>query len=192
MIWKFIASIAARTSVSWWLIRRAQRTPYTPIMSRDGTDLYMQRWWLFNPYGKDADGEPTPAPLPWLPSVRIHHIIRPDVDRHLHDHPWNARTIVLSGWYVEERPVSACDASDIANHGGFLKPADDGVRIELYRNRGYTGRLLFGEYHRISRVSPGGVYTMFITWRKRGTWGFLVDGKKVPWREYINQSEQSS
>lgn len=174
MIWKLIASIASRPRVAWWLVRRAQRTPYSPIMSRDGTDVYMQRWWLFNPYGKDDQGEPTPARLPWLPSVRIHHIIRPDIDRHLHDHPWNARTIVLAGWYVEEREP---------------EPYSPLRRAVYARHKGYTGRLLFGQYHRISRVSPGGVYTLFITWRQRGTWGFLVDGQKVPWREYLDNTE---
>ena len=57
---------------------------------------------------------------------------------------------------------------------------------EIYkRTAGYTGRLLFGQYHRISEVSPGGVWTLFITGRKRGTWGFLVNGNKVPWRTYL-------
>jgi hypothetical protein len=29
------------------------------------------------------------------------------------------------------------------------------------------------------------VWTLFITWRYQGTWGFDVDGSKVPWREYL-------
>lgn len=185
MIWKLLASIASRTEVTWWLIQRAQRTPYTPIMSRDGCDLYMQRWWLFNPYGKDEQGEPTPARFAWLPSIRIHHIIRPDIDRHLHDHPWNARTIVLSGWYAEERPFDP----DSSEPDTFQFVSAGEIRERFLRTRGYTGRLLFGQYHRISNVSPGGVYTLFITWRKRGTWGFQVDGKKVPWREYLDMKD---
>jgi len=51
-------------------------------------------------------------------------------------------------------------------------------RAVLNRNAGYTGPLLFGQYHRISKVSPGGVWTLFITGRKRGTWGFQVNGKR--------------
>lgn len=182
MIWQRLASIASRTEITWWLIRRAQRTPYTPIMSRDGRDLYMQRWWLLNPYGKDEQGEPTPARFSWLPSVRIHHILRPDNDRHLHDHPWNARTIVLQGWYEEERPTS----SNTGQVPDEIVKVGNQLRDVFKRRQGYTGRLLFGEYHRISEVSPGGVYTLFITWRKRGMWGFQVDGKKVPWREYLD------
>jgi hypothetical protein len=90
--------------------------------------------------------------------------MEPDHDRHLHDHPWNARTFILHGWYLEENPgdtIRFCDA-------------------------GYTGRLLFGQYHRIEAVSPGGVLTVFVTWKYRGTWGFMVDGKKIPYYDYLN------
>lgn len=156
LLWGAIASIVSRPRVANWLIRRAQRTPYYPIASRDGADVYMDRWWLLNPYS-----EQVPARWP-LPSIRIHHIMRPDNAPHQHDHPWNARTVILRGWYHEVR--------------------QDRFYV---RAQGYTGRLLFGEYHHISEVSPGGVWTLFFTWRKRGTWGFNVDGVKVPWRTYL-------
>ena len=62
---------------------------------------------------------------------------------------------------------------------------DNILRAGFVRERGYTGRLLFGQYHRIRRVPAEGAWTLFITWRKQGTWGFLVDGAKVPWRKYL-------
>lgn len=174
-IWKIIARIVTRPAVTQWLISRAQRTPYTHITSADGTSVYMGRWWLFNPY-------PGPSSYTrngwrdWLPSVRVHHIKRADQDRHLHDHPWNARTIVLRGWYEEEskahNPEWFC----------FVNGEKRGIAT---RFKGYTGRLLFGQYHRISAVPTDGVWTLFFTWRKRGTWGFDVDGNKVPWRDYL-------
>lgn len=55
----------------------------------------------------------------------------------------------------------------------------------ISRQPGSTALLRFGEYHRIRYVPPEGAWTLFITWRKRGTWGFWVDGRKVPWREYL-------
>lgn len=181
ILWQIIARIlSSHPRLVDWIIRRAQRTPYTHITSADGSSVYMGRWWLFNPYGRDANDEQTPARFPWLPSVRIHHICRADQDRDLHDHPWNARTIVLRGWYREEWPFDK-----------YTPPAEairfvDRRLLGIYkRNAGYTGRLLFGQYHRISEVSPGGVWTIFITGRKRGTWGFLVKDKKVPWRTYL-------
>lgn len=172
-LWRLMALIVTIPAVTDWLIARARRTPYSNITSRDGTDVYMVRLWLFNPYGKDANGDPAPARWPRLPSIRLHHILRADDDFHCHDHPWNARTIVLERGYDEERPTSVADA----------------VRTVHYRQRGYTGRILFGQYHRISHVPPEGVWTMFITWEKQGTWGFLVDGQKVPWRQYLAARE---
>lgn len=96
---------------------------------------------------------------------RIHHIAQPDNDRHLHDHPWNARTIILNGGYIEE----------------ILLP--DGTTQLCVRRTGYTGRIGFGMYHRIVSVEPFTV-TLFITDNKQGEWGYLVDGKKVPYYEY--------
>jgi hypothetical protein len=164
LIWRVIAAIVSTERVGDWLIKRAMRTPYTHIMSVDGSEIYMGRWWLFNPY--PASGEAKRFGWGWLPSVRIHHIMREDDDRHLHDHPWNARTILLEGWYTEQRQHLV-------------------LKYNRTRTKGYTGRLLFGEYHRITAVPEVGVWTLFITWKQRGTWGFDVDGVKVPWREYL-------
>lgn len=181
MIWKLLAFIASRPAIANWLIERAQRTPYEHIQSLDGNERYMGRWWLFNPYPHGSDGDH--RRIAWLPSVRIHHICREDQDRHLHDHPWNARTIILRGWYNEERPF---DPADPLPEGSVYGLQVNGqLRQQFFREHGYTGRLLFGQYHRITAVSPGGVWTLFIVGRKRGTWGFQVDGKKVPWREYL-------
>lgn len=156
-MWRFIAKIIARPAVAGWLIQRAMRTPYVHLPD------YMDRFWLFNPY-EDADGRRDIQG--WLgrrlPSIRLHHILREDLADHLHDHPWDARTIILSGWYREW--------------------TEEGVYL---RRPGDTRRILFGEYHHISEVSPGGVWTLFITWKYRGTWGFKVDGVKIPYREYL-------
>jgi hypothetical protein len=184
VIWRLVAAIASRPMVALWIVRRAQRTPYFHIMSADGNNCYMGRWWLFNPYGRTADGEQGPARYKWLPSVRVHHIMRADLDRHLHDHPWNARTIILRGWYREERPLRTCNTRDLVWHCSSTVRRNGDEHAVLDRSAGYTGRLLFGQYHRISHVPDEGVWTLFITWKKRGTWGFDVDGVKVPHREY--------
>lgn len=181
LIWRGIAAIITRPAIARRLIARAKRTPYFHLTRPDGS-VYMERFWLFNAYQARSDGEG--KRWPWLPSIRIHHIAEPDRDLHLHDHPWNARTIVLDGWYVEERPWDALDDGVAASVDGMVQ-SEDGTRGLFNRARGYTGRLLFGEFHRIAAVSSGGVWTLFITWGTRGTWGFDVDGEKVPWRDYL-------
>ena len=157
LIWRIVAHIVSKPDTGARIVARAMHTPYRHITSADGKDTYMYRWWLFNPY--DEQGR---ARWAWLPSIRVHWIKRADRDRHLHDHPWDARTIILNGWYVEQRGQE-----------------------RLYRRIGYTGRLLFGQFHRIAYVPYEGVWTLFFTWKKQGTWGFLVDGKKVPYKEYL-------
>ena len=156
--WAFISWFVSRERVRDYLIKRAMRTPYSHLPG------YMDRYWLFNAYDKVNGNEVTP--IKWLPSIRIHHILRRDDDRHMHDHPWDARTIILDGHYIERR---------LGQEGIFL-----------IRKRGDTASLKFGEYHTITYVPDGGVWTLFITFGYKGTWGFLVDGKKVQWRDYLD------
>jgi hypothetical protein len=166
-MWKLIAKLVAKPSMTARLIERAKRTPYSHL-TKDG-GVYMERYWLFNPYPVSSENQSRLRAM--LPSIRLHRIMRPDNERHMHDHPWNARTIILRGWYVEVRreetgPYRIVDAMHL-------------------RQAGDTARIDFGQYHRINEISEGGVWTMFITWKYRGTWGFLVNGKKVPWRTYL-------
>ena len=169
--WAAIAWFVTRPAITNWLVRKAVKTPYTHIMSASGKTCYMERYWLFNAYRNDAQGNQLPARWRWLPSVRLHLIREPDRDRHLHDHPWNARTIILEGWYYE-----------------LL--SDESTQV---LERGQTKKILFNEYHRILAIKKPSVATLFFTWRYRGTWGFLVDGKKVPHREYLaNENRQPS
>ncbi len=179
LFWKLICKIVSRPAVVDWLIRRAMRTPYFHILCPDGS-TYMERYWLFNPY---PHSEPQNRKRNWFPiSVRLHKIMRPDSDRHFHDHPWNARTIILRGNYSEVRPLNDPMLQVL------LRDLCDGHHYT--RKAGDTARLRFGEYHRIVSVSDGGVWTLFVTGKYRGTWGFLVDGTKVPYREYLGLDGQ--
>lgn len=185
LFWSLIAKLVSRRAVSSWLIARAMRTPYEHIMSSDGTAMYMGRFWLFNPY---AHGTYERKYL-WCPwSIRIHHILKEDSDRDLHDHPWNARTIILWGSYTEQRLIDRDDP--VLDQ--LVVPDRAQVTEYIDRNPGDTATLNFGEYHRIDSVSPGGVFTLFISGPKMGSWGFLVDGVKVPWRKYLGLPERSS
>lgn len=163
LFWRIIAYIVSRPMIANWLIKQSQKTIYYPIRTADNR-LYMDRWWLFNPYGKDPMGNQVPGRWPWLPNIRVHHISLPDNDRHEHDHPWDARTIILKGYYIEERKTSG-------------QP----TRIFV---AGDTQAIEFEQYHRITHLSPGGAYTLFITYGFQGDWGYNVDGKKVFYKDY--------
>lgn len=167
-LWRIAAYIVSRRPVAQYLISRAQRTPYSPILGRTDDRLYMDRWWLFNPYLKDAAGQQLPARWGWLPSIRVHHIVRPDDDEHEHNHPWFARTIILRGGYFEERRQEYA-----------------GWRL---RWRGFTQSIDPTVCHRITNVSEGGAYTLFFTWGQSQGWGFKVGDRVVPWREYLGEA----
>lgn len=184
MIWKLIAKFCAQPRVAAWLILRAMKTPYTHIV-KDG-EIYMERYWLFNPYPPAHDGRKRRWG-DWLPSVRLHFIHLPDADRHCHDHPWDARTIILHGGYDEARLEPATFAQMLNTEAPCGVTQDgDFLAVNTYRRRrGDTAAIKFGEYHKITHIEEDGACTLFITWKYRGTWGFLVNGVKVPWRKYL-------
>ncbi|NMX77763.1 hypothetical protein HBO23_32870 [Pseudomonas sp. WS 5532] len=136
------------------LFRYAASFPYEPLPG------YMKRWWLVRP-----------TRITWLRrlqpfTVRFHWIEREDRDPHCHDHPWAFRTLILHGWYTEE--LMSNDGSISSKN----RIAGDSYRREL------------GQFHRISRVSPGGVLTLVIIGKKRDSWGFKVEDARIDWRSY--------
>lgn len=128
-----------------WIIERAKKTPYFHL------EGYMERYWLVQPRR-------------WLPfSVRVHHILRSDDDRHLHDHPWSYATIILRGGYTE---VTSRDKD-----GKWY-----GVGNILFRGWRHFHRLI---------VPPGATaWTLFIMGPYRHRWGF-----KIPYTEYLSQEQ---
>ena len=68
------------------LVAFASATPYSHLPG------YMDRLWL----------RPVEAGAPF--AARLHHILRSDHDRALHDHPWPNASFVLSGGYWEVLP----------------------------------------------------------------------------------------
>lgn len=143
MFWKIIAWAVSRPWAVDWLIRQGAKTPYRHI-KRDGAGAYMWRYWLFNPY----------APATYekrfsrLPSIRLHKIMLSDLGPE-HNHPWTARSIILRGWYQEQR----------------------GERLFM-RMPGDTFALKPDDYHRITHIPPGGCWTLFFTWEHTQNWGF--------------------
>lgn len=157
-----LAKLLARPAVADWLIRRAMRTPYTELHvvgdkvypaphnwpTAPNGYTYMRRFWLFR-LG--------------LLQIRLHHILAEDPGRGHHDHPWPFRSVILRGWYLEQR---------------------EGGR-HMRREAGDTYRMKRGEFHRIVQVADGGAWTLFITWGARHGWGFKrADGSVVPHGEY--------
>ena len=176
IFWKPLAWLISMPKITNWLIKRSQLTPYIHI------DNYMNRWWLFNPYNNTDYGSKAYKKFAWLPSIRIHHILREDYARDNHNHPWIARTIILKGDYDETRLKNYY--RDYINSGGaFVYEYEKSNRVA-----GDTATLTPDDFHNITRVSDGGVWTLFITWKYQQNWGFLVDGKVIPHELYEEKS----
>lgn len=176
LAWKLIARFLSQPAVAGWLVERAKKTPYSPIW-KNGV-LYMERNWLFNPYPlTDADRAKQTWLSKKLPSARIHVIHQRDTDRDKHSHPWDSRTIILDNAYIEERRTGWREV--------------DGKWVHDYttryrRQRGDTATLTPADYHRIVELEGDKpVTTLFITWEYAAKWGFLVEGKHIPWRQYL-------
>lgn len=141
--WRKLAIFCAHPEVFAWIAECSLSTPYSHL-KRTPDSLYMARWWFFNPWRSNSNRRRWPLPI----SIRLHYIAEPDEGPD-HDHPWAARSIILKGWYVETRKG-----------------------VAYLRATGSTSTLKFGEFHKITQVSPRGCWTLFIMYRRRGGWGF--------------------
>jgi hypothetical protein len=151
------------------LIARAKRTPYEHLPG------YMERYWLVKPNS-------------WFPfAVRIHHILRSDDDRHMHDHPWRWCSMILRGHYYELTPASH---EDLSLRRRELVLHVDGERVAIRRyNSGAIRIRQATARHKLVLDSGSSVWSLFIMGRQVQTWGFYTPEGKVPWFEYLNANE---
>lgn len=157
--WRMVASWACSERGFEWLKHMSVNDPYKHILGTGGK-LYMGRWWVlkrrFN-----------------LPSIRLHRIMVADSARDLHSHPFNFRTIILRGWYIQEVP-------------GKHWPRQLIDTRTMKMRQGMTAVCSYGDYHRITQVSKGGCWTLFIAWGgKRDDWGFMTKNGYVNFKDYI-------
>lgn len=174
-----------------WLIDRAKCTPYFDLPG------YMNRFWLVPPNEtvrrevKTRFGFATlvetytdgTGPVTWRRpfvrvlqlcgiAVRVHEILRSDSGRAPHDHPWSFLTVILKGGYYEYRYDSSGELKTVQWHGP-----------------GSVLRRRVGDWHRLVLPKGETATTLFITGRKQQSWGFNVNGAKVPYREYKESSQ---
>ncbi len=165
--------LASLISSNGWLLRLVLRfgwaRPYKHIKHFDGKP-YMNRWWLMPKWMFVLDKDGYPEPPEWFFfRIRLHHIITEDYDRDLHDHPADYRTLIISGWYIER----------------------DIYGVERVFSAGSSREARAENFHRIIKVSPGGVWTIFIMKQKRNEWGFFKGDRKIPWREYFGRQNEN-
>lgn len=128
------------------------------VIHRNGNPMF-ERWWLLRtPSSTESKAG----------NIYLHRWLRSDAEDP-HDHPWWNETTVLSGRLVEEL---FCPARI-----RLMK----GMRREL--TPGMSAMRAAEEIHRVVEVEPGTI-TLFVTGRKAREWGFWLEGRFIPWREY--------
>ncbi len=112
------------------------------------TDIgdYMHRWVIETPFG----------------ALRLHHILRSDEARGLHDHPWSFWTFLLTGGYTE-----------VTRPAGGLERCQDCRRFSFRFVPAETA-------HRLILTRP--VWTLVLTGPKVRDWGFIIDGVWTSWK----------
>lgn len=173
--------------ISDWIIALAKRTPYFHLPG------YMDRFWLV-PYAKaisrevaelhsvSYDGTGPVAfrqrPFAWVLqrfgiAARVHHILRSDEGREPHDHPWPYLTIILKGGYYEHRYEDDGRLRGVKWHGpGSV----------LYRPA--------GSWHMLKLPQGDTAWTLFVTGRYVGTWGFLTPTGKELYYSYLKRKRE--
>ena len=117
-----------------------------------GNNPYLRRWWI--------------VPRNEFQNVYLHHGLRDDDDRALHDHPWPNQSFLINGRYREVMP----EGSFIREAGSLIsRRAEDAHRLELIDGEPFI--------------------SLFFTGRKEREWGFHcpnVDGppRWVHWRDF--------
>jgi hypothetical protein len=107
-------------------------------------------------------------------ALYLHRFVGCDGDRHQHNHPYSATSIVLTGGYVEE----------------IMRDFGPNA-MTLFKTRAvrWVNRIASNRFHRIASVTPG-TWTLFIRGprdqiaigmvSRPKSWGFIERGQFVP------------
>ncbi len=141
--------------MTWWKRIADSRAPDFVI---GGTDSpYLRRWWIirrnrfFNIY--------------------LHHFLRSDDDRALHDHPWLNCSYLLEGTYTEWSI-----AAGGVHHKRVAKPGS------LKFRRALTA-------HRVE-LHAGPCWSLFLTGPVIREWGFHCSAGWRPWQVFTSERDR--
>ena len=132
------------------ITRTTERSP--DFLIGGSADPYMRRWWII--------------PRNRLFNVYLHHFLRSDDDRALHDHPWINLSVLLEGSYVEHTI------------------SDGGINKRTTRRAGQVKVRHPKAAHRIE-LAHGPCWTLFITGPRVRDWGFHCPKGWVPWQAFV-------
>jgi hypothetical protein len=160
------------------LIRRITRRPPDVIIG--GADApYLRRWHVL--------------PRNRIFNLYLHHFLRDDDDRALHDHPWAWCSYVLAGGYYEHTIAAG------GIHHRRWRPAGSvrisgprrAHRIELHKHPQHALDFyaVMGERGR-DRLPPVTCFTLFATGPTVRNWGFHCPARGwVAWQDFTDPAD---
>lgn len=172
-----LASMVNEPAPRWWFCE--MMTSLTQgwvhwIPNRARTDLYLARFWITPPetnYAVEGIEEP---PLESGNSLLLHWFNSGDDDRALHDHPWDFRTTIMQGAYMEHLPEDYW----LAALPSPLDPGPSWDANRVFRSEGQTICHAAEDLHCVGDTMLDTV-TLVRTGSRRRVWGFHPPGK--PW-----------
>lgn len=126
---------------------------------------YMRRWIWKTPWG----------------TLRLHNILRSDDDRHLHDHPFDFTSFLLSGGYTEETPRGEHPKGGFAWQPGFDRKDP---RERRWWPRFSIVRKRAEQCHRLILDRP--LWTFVVSGLKRRSWGFHTEKGWIVHTRYLD------
>lgn len=149
---------APKSPTLWERIKRAcARSPDFIIGPHD--DPYLRRWWLL--------------PRNSVFNVYLHHVLRSDDDRALHDHPYWNLSILLKGGYREIVPANV-------RIGAVF-----GIQEIKTRAPGAVVFRLGKALHRLEVDRSAPCWSLFITGPRFREWGFQCPKGWVFWKDFV-------
>lgn len=148
---------------------------YFTFTGRGIADLYMIRFWLDLPtMGDDLEYR-------FANSMCLHHIVRPDNDGALHDHPCRFKSVILEGGYEEALPPRGWT--------GPLGPDPSAVKVIHMATDVIVHQA--ADLHAITNLIGPRVWTMVQTGPAERKWGFHPQGRPwMPYRDYLDECKQ--
>ena len=117
-------------------------------------DDYLRRWWII-------------PRNPWC-NLYLHEIRKSDDDRAMHDHPWQNRSFLIFGSYIEH-----------TTQGSFVRMAGDVIDREA------------AALHWLEVVPGQPAISLFMTGPKVREWGFACSQGWVHWQDFTAPEDSS-
>lgn len=122
-------------------------------------------------------------------NIYLHHFLRSDDDRALHDHPWVSFSWLLKGRYTEITNLRL-PLSNNRQLFVLTGPLNDINLSVNYREGDRIYRLSGKSAHRIV-INPGETcWTLFITGPRYREWGFYCPQGWIPWYKFTDPADK--